>query len=192
MSVIVRQTEKANMALIPSGTFSEVKAELERQNIKFVAKYVGTQIMKKLGVDRYMKLTQESSDFISEYGLCLIEAYGEKEDLQKLGVSLYVPREKLEAKKLTPLDEANAKLNMFYEMQDWFADSVEKGAPKEQIEEECGMLLNSEEELNEKIDAAIDFCEKSESITDYLCTHDLREQKDKINAYLRQLAEKAD
>lgn len=192
MSVIVRQTAKANMALIPSGTLSDVKAELERQNIKFVAKYVGTQIMRKLGVDGYMKLTQESSDFISEYGLCLIEAYGEKEDLQKLGVSLYVPREKFEAKKFTPLDEANAKLNMFYEMQDWLADSIEKGALKEQIVEEYGMLLNSGEELNEKIDAAVDWCEKSESIADFLCIRDLREQKDKINAYLRQLEEKAD
>ena len=42
MSVKVRPTGTSNIALIPSGTLSDVKAEIERQNIKFVSKYVGT------------------------------------------------------------------------------------------------------------------------------------------------------
>ncbi len=183
MSVIVRPTKTLNMAFIPSETLPNVKSELERQNIKFVSKYVGTQLMKKLGVDKFIDL-HESSYFISEYNVCLIEAYGNAKDLHELGMSFYVPREKYETKEPTPLDEAYEALDMFYEMADWLEDSIENGCSQEQIADEADMLLDSEEELNEKIDAAIDWCN---NCADTWSVRVLQERKDKVNAYLQDL-----
>lgn len=185
MSVIVKPTETPNLATIPSSTLFAVKAELERQNIKFVAKYVGTQILRKLGTDRFIEFTCEWEDFIRKYGLCLIEAYGDADDLHRLGLSFYVPRPIPEPKQPTPLEEAAAALDKFYEVQWWLEDSIEKGRPQEQINMEAAELLQLQDELNKTIDAAILYCDQE---AEYGLATDLKAQREKTNAFCRRLS----
>lgn len=93
MSVIVRPTKTPNVVAIPRKTLFDVKAELERQHIKFVAKYLSTQIIHKFGAVQFQKFLHELDDFVPEYDCwpCLvIEAYGNAEDLRKLAMSFYV------------------------------------------------------------------------------------------------------
>lgn len=181
MSIIVRPTKTANIAPIPGGTLSKVKTELEKQNIKFISKYTTTQALRKFGLDEFNEIRHKYQDFISKYGFCLIEAYGNADDLRKLGISFYVEPKPIQS---TPLDEAKAKLGLFYELKDCMDDSIEKGYPNDQIAEEMSMLFDLQDELNKKIDDAIIYCNHSK---DYISSEFLKEEKDTINTYLEQL-----
>lgn len=183
MNVVVRPTKKLNAVSIPRKTFSNVKAELERQNIKFVAKYLSTQIIHKFGADKYQKFYHDLDEFIPEYDRhpCLvIEAYGNAEDLRKLGLSFYVAPPKPVSKPMveqTPYDAAIQELNLFYDLQLCFEDSVRKRKPHEDIKEEGDILLYIKDSLNQKIDAAL-----NSNVEEYL-KQELKEQKEKVNQY---------
>ena len=88
--------------LLESGTLSKVKAKLERQNIKFISKYTSTQTLRTFSLDQFKKFRQEYHDFISRYGFCLIEAYGNADNLRKLGVFFYVKSKPIQS---TPVNE---------------------------------------------------------------------------------------
>ncbi len=187
MSIIVRPTKTPNVVAIPRKTLFDVKAELERQHIKFVAKYLSTQIIHKFGAVQFQKFLHELDEFVPEYDRwpCLvIEAYGNAEDLCKLAMSFYVAPPKPASKpivELTPYEYAIRELNLFYELQLCFEDSVIKRKPHEEIKEEADMLLHIKDGLNQKLDAAI-----NSNVEEHL-KQMLKEEKEKVNQYFNDI-----